>query len=1378
MASILIFWLLLVYHGWNLFKANERIKNLLLLELTPVLGDGLKIDQVRVGLGTIHVMGIAVHFPNKPYSITAEHLQADYNLIRLVTNRFDPKKFSDDFYIKGLKVIIHSDFKSGEDDSAQAAAAPPRKQFSEIYRNAIRELRFLRHIAILNSEIVYQDSTGEKQLIHSIFGWISSDASGLAELRVTGNLFASEQVNVSITGRVNINTGDIDSLSGDIRPYPLRSGIPLPIADKLKFSSGVIQGEIKVVKSPERPDGLKITGLANLSDCAVELPQQKVSIDSFTTQLYLTDSQLEIPKATGKINQTRVFFSGKIDSIFKPHLNLTFSSAKFEPRLFFKPFKIDWIEKARGALQITGTLAGNPKSLVMTAALSGNRIRFLNQSLKNLALSASLEQKKLRISSLEFELDDFQINGNGILFFNSPGQRFHTQLSVRKFWGPHHFNILADSTFSISSALQLAMSGYLREPKVNGTFGVTLISPYGQFSLPGKFHYFDRELSVTSHADSIPGFGLGGQVNLAQKSPITFFIDITQAEAPILALLNLPFEAELGRKLHFNLSARGWPGNFEIFGQTQYQPAAEQQGQNIFLFTLNHRTRSDQAISQCLFKVWPDAPEPIPGLLKLITTREGVEVKEFQFGASVSGAARIPFDKNAALSGHITIQNAKINDYCPIPDSTFKGQIAANLEFSGTVQQPQFTGQASLYEAYYKYFIGPYTSAVDFHYHPSTGFTLSSLALNRADTTLLSAKGTFDHLKDRLNFNLVGTGFNIEAYQFLFPEGKPFLRGKTFLNVAIDGPLKKPVVRGDVLIEKGKLWSVPFDGFDLSFGTPNELPPFNHNNALQLEQIRLWRGDEFQLRGSGFLPLRSSEPWSLDFRGHGNLLFFLPNLIDFFQVASAPGEIELHIGGLQQQPRLTRGKLQFKDGRLEMESVVSDVTRLEGRLEYDADKNYVRIQKLDGAMGNVPFSIRNIAVDTLTDKSLQPFYFKPLGLGCGILTFFTPKEGIPLNFVGLMENGDFGKFRLLGLKENEPFMFTGPVSRPVIRGKIVASNMSFMYPFTESKNVNKNSGITWFLENLYWDLMVVPDKGVRYQRSFPGAFDEVFVNLQLDDNYGNLHMTGIVADSSFRIEGQARSTQGDVEYLNMNFRIQEAGVFFDRTSIEPIVYGRAVTNITDSTGFSNPIFLSLSTLDHTLEDNHHYELVKDEQERGRWSNVHFRLSSNNPSLGDSEGQLLIALGYSPEALQERAFDAVGNITDNLLLRPIFRPIERHIARTFGLDYVRFNSQFTRNLIAQNVYENYVGVSKLSLLRSSRLMMGKYLHERVFMYYSGSVEVGADYRLQFPGIGLHHTIDLEYRISPQLLIEMAYDYDGLMRKNRLDRRILIRHWFPF
>jgi hypothetical protein len=76
------------------------------------------------------------------------------------------------------------------------------------------------------------------------------------------------------------------------------------------------------------------------------------------------------------------------------------------------------------------------------------------------------------------------------------------------------------------------------------------------------------------------------------------------------------------------------------------------------------------------------------------------------------------------------------------------------------------------------------------------------------------------------------------------------------------------------------------------------------------------------------------------------------------------------------------------------------------------------------------------------------------------------------------------------------------------------------------------------------------------------------------------------------------------------------------------------------------------------------------------------------------------------------------------------------------------------------------------------MVGKYLIERLFLLYTGQLEAGMGYRYQQEGFGFRHTLGLEYRINPSLLLQMQYDYDSLLLWQKEDKRIMLRHSFPF
>lgn len=158
--------------------------------------------------------------------------------------------------------------------------------------------------------------------------------------------------------------------------------------------------------------------------------------------------------------------------------------------------------------------------------------------------------------------------------------------------------------------------------------------------------------------------------------------------------------------------------------------------------------------------------------------------------------------------------------------------------------------------------------------------------------------------------------------------------------------------------------------------------------------------------------------------------------------------------------------------------------------------------------------------------------------------------------------------------------------------------------------------------------------------------------------------------------------------------------------------------------------------------------------------------------------MLASIGYSEISMKNRAYDAIGMQVENRIFRPIFKPLEKGIRRYLGFDMVKFSSMFSRNLFEMQNAQAPV-FDPILLLRSSKLTLGKSFFQGLMLVYTGEIQNDFRYRYAFHGIGLRHSLALEYAIKPELLLEMEYTYDNqLLYERRQDKRIWLRHVFPF
>ena len=479
------------------------------------------------------------------------------------------------------------------------------------------------------------------------------------------------------------------------------------------------------------------------------------------------------------------------------------------------------------------------------------------------------------------------------------------------------------------------------------------------------------------------------------------------------------------------------------------------------------------------------------------------------------------------------------------------------------------------------------------------------------------------------------------------------------------------------------------------------------------------------------------------------------------------GELFLRFGGKLGNWVIGKGQLQLNDGKIEAPSIFRNIDNLSGNIRIHQRNRFVEITNFSGIIDGEVFSITNEPIDESSYR-LDPLVFEELGIQLGILKVKTEGKGIYVHLPGLMEPDDKGWIHFSGSSPEEPFIVAGPLSAPLVQGTLSLTDSRFTYPFLPVRaEVKSDDQLVNVLENINWDIRIVPKKDVHYTRNIDNPISNVYMELLLKDGYGEIALQGIIQDATLDVWGNLISTEGTIEFLDHYFRPERITFDYPRGAT-PILSGRSSTTVIDSTGMPSTVWLSINTVD---------EVTGLEREGGRLGEIVFRLSTDNPNLGRNEADLLAALGYSTQSFSDRAYDALGMRVENIVFRPIFRPIEKSIRHYLGFDVVRFFSMFSRN-IAELQSVNPITFDPKMLLRRTRVMLGKYLAPGLFITYSGEVQEGL-FRYHTQSIGFRHAFTLEYTIRPDLFLEMEYTYDSqLLSDRREDKRIWIRHIFPF
>jgi len=1373
--AVLFSLLVFSIHGWRFFKANERIKNYILSEIRPVLGENCNISQVRLGFGNIRFLGVEIPLPDQQFSVNVKDIRIGFNLFNLLIKGFDPKFVSQDILLINPRLDIHvANLDTTKIPYNFMNYPSDISDLKNSYKKQLKRLEFLKRLTVKEGEIYYHGYDSLTVLLaNSIEGGFFVDRTDSIEIRMKGKLFSSENQNLYLSGRAWGETGTISYIKAELQNYNLKEHLPAFGFSFLEFIDGELNGEILLDRKSGPQSRFNLSGGITISNASAIAYDGKIELDKINIQSHLDNWNLIIDHASQEVNGADVDLTGNVINVLNPYFNFTLSSNNIQVEKFNKIFGEKFNNQFSGRLHVLTKVEGPLSDIIIKSELNSSEFNFDNLKIKDIEFHNTYKKDRLFFNQCRFHFagNDFLINASANLA--AEDKLLEGTIKMEGDISHNLKSISANNIGLCPTWLNANVSGSINEPVVQGDFGIQLITISDDSTVIETDFFIEGPQAILMPKNEKNGPRINGKFeNINTK--FNMDVSLKQVQDIIFSLWDIPYSDNLVNNLDMALNLNGSLEELNLAFDMNILEGG------YFKSELGrvtaHINRQNQKInSNGMIYLFPNTPKALDGKFIIKKDNEQFNVEEFKLGKNFSATLTSQKDSLgiAKLTGDIQSQDFDITRLFIWPDTLFAGNLDMDIHLSGTFNEPVLYGNTVIKDLKYQK-IGPYNTEIDFNLDNS-GLNIAKFAINSQEVTLLYAYGKY-FSNDSLEFFVKGAGFDLNTIWQSSQNEVTKLSGKTLIDISISGSKQDPDLLGLIAIKNGKIFDVPFDEIEIHLDKNPVIYP-----GVFIRSFRLTRHNQFELSGKGLYPFNSKDSLYIDVAGKGNFLQILSDRFNFFRNPKSQGSAFAHIVGTPQNPVLQSAKFNFSNGQIQCSSVIPPMTDLTGDIEFIPGNQFIYVKTLSGNMGDKRFNIHNeLASPDLSSKAISNIILGESELNLGVIIPETPEKGVPLNIDGLMESGVYGNLEFVGRDGEENFYFGSIDERLTFRGGINLYNCEIMYPFYESSSPPSET-IKNFLINLEWDVLVTPIKDVRYARTFPAAIDNVYVNLQLNAEYSQLDFTGQIHDDSFRINGGVRSTKGIIDYMDMNFRVERAGAEFDRSSLIPVVYGSARTTVADSAGFPSQVMLTLQTHDVTMDKKSVDDLVRQEDSRGRWDQIRFKLSSDNPNVGSTEAQILSSLGYSDASLQQNpAIDAIGFGTENIIFRPLIRPVERKLEETFGLDYIRFSSRFTKNFIDFNLNNNLRINSRLAFLKSTRLVVGKYIADRLFFQYTGQVESGIDYRYKDINVGLHHQMGLEYHINPRLLLELEYDYDSLIwnRSDRDDKRIVLRHWFPF
>ncbi|NOX36647.1 MAG: hypothetical protein GXO78_03840 [Calditrichaeota bacterium] len=1359
---------------WHFTPLKSKVRAQIVQELEYLTGNEVFLHDFTLTPFSVFFHHIEIAPPGRRIVLQLEGIRIEYSWFKLLQHRLNPIFAVERIVLMEPRVILQTRSDAPADSTPGWNAHSLQRVLYEL-----QKLPQIDRIEIENGAFFWKPGSGKPQVVLSaVQGFLRNQAENRLQIQATGSLREWKTSSIALQAILDFDTHRLDmTLAFD--SCQVGNGLPALSHRFYKLERAVIDGRLRLQMPEFHPDSLQIAGTLLATGVSGKIFNQQVQAEAI--QLQFSRRDVTILPFEGRVEDGLAYFQGKIFDLYHPRIDWSLEIQDYSAKYLQKSHEVfEYVldGKVRGHARFTGPLL----NMKIEADLKAPTLQYAVVPFINTRARLVYQDRILRLEYYRADFMKFVTTGTGVVDFNTDRLRLNMRSEIR----------VPEETFSFLDRLNRARVGVLT--RMSGDFIRRVFTGQFQYYIEddqevlirgqGPLRLVDQFLTFSLVSDGLADtIHVVGRVANVFSDPTFKILDIRNF--PVERLTTLPVFKNIARDYRVNAYFAG-PYDFlatKVIVVSRYA--------RDHVFTFQGNLKNVFMDYQKFFGRFQaqTAPLRLRGDIVVNITPEGI-LARLQSPNLVGGQIHIGSGPNGRFEGRIAIQKFRVQDYIShssalsriLQQGTFQGEIL----FSGTVSQPhvQFRAEA---DEFIINNVGYYSTRIEGELR-NHRWVSDEFVINLNNLPVCIARGSWDLYSDSLDIEIRGENIESNFLAETLLRDKELIQGTFSYGFRISGTFARPSIEGDVLIRNGYFENNPFDLINISFR--DSLPPgvslwTPAEHILQIRKFLYVNRQEYTIEAEGILGIAEEAPLDIRIDVTGNVLSELPRIQPFFRSPRSNGHLYLHITGSRAQPQLAEAALKITSGSLSFESVLPPLHNLKADIVLDGETQQVHIRQLEGTFNGRKALVYNVFESPIASRDLQPWYFEEFNLNFGILVLKTDPRGIPLSIPGMMMPGDIGYFAVDGKVPGEDFYFAGPVTAPVVRGKVILYNARVTFPFLEEDVEEEPGKVVEFMRNIEWDLLAVSGRGNRYFVDIPAYVGQVYLDLNIDNNSPGLEFTGRLIDDSFRVEGMVESSRGQVEYLDINFRVEKFGAEFNRFELYPHVYGRAYTTVRDSTGFPRDIYLVLYAIDPETGQ---------EVAKGSWETFRFKLVSSDPVVGETQEQVLAYLGYSVQNIQRKASKVGFTITENFLIRPLVRPLERRLERGLHLDYVRFSSKFTTNLfylslgsqakLFQQPSIANPGLNQrldpmLLLLQSSEVTLGKYLARNLYLTYSGQLVSLYDEAK----IGFNHRFGLEYRLLRNLLLEIEYDRYQFnpvyySREALRDFRIRLRHSFNF
>ncbi|MDZ7261814.1 MAG: hypothetical protein ONB05_06890, partial [candidate division KSB1 bacterium] len=604
-----------VYYSWNLFRANERIKEALLVKLRSTLDENSLIEKLEVGLGVVHLKGVNLDLPDSFYSLWIEDLRVGWSLGSWIKNGFKLSMTTDDILLIRPRLTVK--YLSRE----QRTSPISEFSLSPWSQDKLKQFDFIKRITVSKGQIVFVDSTGQEILLASdINGWVNSVDFSNAICRMTGKLFASRQNNVFLEGQLNLSEGYLQHLEVELRDYQLSNQIPYLIPPYFDIQHGILNGNMTLSEKTAGSKGFDLAGGIRISSGRLKILNYDLVLDDLNLEAKIQDWDLVILKAHQIVNGSPVEMTGRIKNLLAPQFDLSFSSQEFDIRGFLEKLQPGFPLKLKGTSSLYLILKDSYANPSFEGWIESTRLLLNDLKLRYPRLDFVFQDSVFRVRKLQAQLGDTKVIGQGLVDFSTSNHA----INFKFFCKGNGIGLLRAADLNGLKGcpwqLNLDFIGDTGQARGNGEFLCQLQPLVGDsLTIRGTLSYNQDQIQLTGHAPT--HFSFSGKISNLFRQP-TFNLRVKNFEELWYTCMALP-----GNKNLMGL-------NFGLQGQLQHwnfytEALWKDQGKLISLMGEVWQQDNQKDIKgQMVF--WPDKRNRLAGKFELRQTPGILYVRSFR----------------------------------------------------------------------------------------------------------------------------------------------------------------------------------------------------------------------------------------------------------------------------------------------------------------------------------------------------------------------------------------------------------------------------------------------------------------------------------------------------------------------------------------------------------------------------------------------------------------------------------------------------------------------------------------------------------------------------------------------------------------------------